>query len=62
MMSDTHTIADIIGILIAMMMVLFYFRQNIESLFADKRHLLISVIVLIILFGLCFMYFKGLGF
>lgn len=62
MTSNAHTIGDVIGIALAMMIVLLYFRENIQSLFADTRHLFISMITLIALFGLLFIYFKGLGF
>ena len=59
---NLYLIADIIGILIGMIIVLIYYQENIKSFFDEKKYLFISVIILLSLFGVIFFYFKWLGY
>ena len=62
MQNQPYPVADIIGILVAMMIVLLYYRNAIRSFFEDKLFLCLSAIAIATISFLFFMVFKYLGY
>jgi glycerol uptake facilitator-like aquaporin len=60
--SNPYLIADIVGILIGMIIVLLYYQESIKSFFDDQKYLFVSCVLLFSLFGIIFLYFQGLGY
>ena len=56
---ENHSLVDLIAIVMAMMMVIFYYRGSIKGFFEDGRYLLVSCVVLVALFFVFYVYFSG---
>lgn len=53
---------DLIGVILAMLIVVIYYRDTIFNLFQDKSTLLFTSILFIVMVVLGIMLFKSLGF
>ena len=62
MEENLNRIPDVIGIIIAMMIALLYYRHHIKSVFENKNYFFMSCMAVITMSGLLFLLFKNFGY